>query len=98
MRLATNPRVWTEPSQMRQVVEFVEAIRASPAYVSMEPGLRHWSLLTQLLDGSGCRADDVPDVSLAAVAIEHGAQLVSYDTGFARFPAARWIRPGQAVG
>lgn len=93
LRVATNPRIWVEPSGVEQAWAFIEAVRASPAFVAIEPGARHWALLAGLLADSGCRGDDVPDAALAATAIEHGAQVVSYDAGFARFPAARWLRP-----
>lgn len=35
------------------------------------------------------------DAHLAALAIGHGADLVSYDSDFARFPGLRWRRPDQ---
>ena len=34
------------------------------------------------------------DAHLAALAISHGATLVSFDNDFARFPNLRWTRPG----
>ena len=36
---------------------------------------------------------DVPDVYLAALAIEHDCEWVSTDRGFARFPGLRWRNP-----
>jgi predicted nucleic acid-binding protein len=33
------------------------------------------------------------DAHLAALALEHGAQLCSTDRDFARFPGLRWINP-----
>ena len=35
----------------------------------------------------------VPDAMLAALAIEHGLELWSADTDFARFPGLRWRNP-----
>jgi predicted nucleic acid-binding protein len=35
----------------------------------------------------------VPDAHLAALAIEHGLELCSTDTDFARFPEIRWRNP-----
>jgi predicted nucleic acid-binding protein len=35
----------------------------------------------------------VPDAMLAALAIEHGLELWSTDTDFARFPGLRWRNP-----
>ncbi|HUG49142.1 MAG TPA: PIN domain-containing protein [Candidatus Limnocylindria bacterium] len=39
----------------------------------------------------------VPDGHLAALAIEHGLELASADTDFARFTELRWINPLAAV-
>lgn len=94
LRIATNSRIWVEPSGTEQALRFLAALRESPAFVALEPGARHWTLLAELLESTGCRGDDVPDAALAATAMEHGAQVVSYDSGFARFPEARWLRPG----
>jgi predicted nucleic acid-binding protein len=35
----------------------------------------------------------MPDAQLAAIAIEHGAEVVSYDRDFARFEEVRWSMP-----
>jgi predicted nucleic acid-binding protein len=35
----------------------------------------------------------VPDAQLAALAVEHGVELVSADTDFMRFPGLRWVNP-----
>jgi predicted nucleic acid-binding protein len=35
----------------------------------------------------------VADAHLAAIAIEHGAELNSCDTDFARFAGLRWVNP-----
>lgn len=35
----------------------------------------------------------VTDAHLAALAIEHGTAICSFDSGFARFDDLRWISP-----
>jgi predicted nucleic acid-binding protein len=35
----------------------------------------------------------VPDAQLAALALEHGAELCSADHDFGRFPGLRWVDP-----
>ncbi|NMD45782.1 MAG: type II toxin-antitoxin system VapC family toxin, partial [Propionibacterium sp.] len=35
----------------------------------------------------------VNDAHLAALALEHRAEIVSYDNDFARFEGVRWRRP-----
>ena len=41
----------------------------------------------------GATPYDVPDVELAALAIEHGLTLASHDAGFRRFDGLRTIDP-----
>ena len=41
----------------------------------------------------GLRSEGVPDIELAALALEHGLVLASHDRGFARFPGLRYIDP-----
>ena len=45
-----------------------------------------------LRDGQAV-AGVVTDAHLAALAVEHGCELVSTDADFARFPGVRWRNP-----
>jgi predicted nucleic acid-binding protein len=47
-----------------------------------------------LLQASGAAGNLVTDAHLAALAIEHGAAVVSYDRDFARFEGVRHRLPG----
>lgn len=40
----------------------------------------------------------VNDAQLAAIAIRHRAEVVSYDGDFARFSELRWHRPDDPLG
>jgi toxin-antitoxin system PIN domain toxin len=59
----------------------------------VEAGPAHASIAEQLIATPGLSSNDVPDVQLAALAIEHGLTLVSHDHGFARFGRLAWIDP-----
>jgi len=50
-------------------------------------------VLRRLLASSGMAGNLVSDAHLAALAIEHGAELCSCDTDFARFAGLRWVDP-----
>jgi hypothetical protein len=52
------------------------------------------SLLGGLLRDSGAGGNLTTDTHLAALALEHGADLVSYDRDLARFPGIRHRLPG----
>jgi hypothetical protein len=57
------------------------------------PTERHETVLGRLLAAPGIVGDLVPDAHLAALAIEHGLELMSADGDFARFSGLRWTNP-----
>ena len=59
----------------------------------MEPGTGHAPLAAELTATPGLSTSDVPDVYLAALAIERGLTLATHDHGFARFGNLRWVDP-----
>ena len=59
----------------------------------MEPAPRRLGLLAGLLESSGSAGNLVSDAHLAALALEHRAELVSFDSDFARFEGVSWQRP-----
>ena len=93
VRLVTNHRVYKDPTPPTEALGFCEDVLASPVAVRVRPGARHWDLFTDLCRTVSARGNLVPDAYLAALAIEHGGTLVTYDRGFARFPGLRWTTP-----
>ena len=57
------------------------------------PGERHADILFELIDAAGAAGNLTTDAHLAALAIEHQAELHSTDADMARFPGLRWINP-----
>lgn len=53
----------------------------------------HWRTLQRLLDDVGAAGNLTTDAHLAALAITHGAVLVSCDSDFARFRGLQWENP-----
>jgi predicted nucleic acid-binding protein len=61
-----------------------------PAATTLVPGDRHAAILSRLLIGAWQGGSLVSDAHLAALAIEHNAELLSFDRDFARFAGLRW--------
>jgi predicted nucleic acid-binding protein len=61
--------------------------------VPLVEGARHREIFERLVRKIGARGNLVPDVYLAALVIESGADFYSADRGFARFPRVRWRHP-----
>jgi hypothetical protein len=58
-----------------------------------QPTEQHSDILGRLLLSTQSTANLVPDVHLAALAIEHGLEIHSTDSDFAKFPDCRWHNP-----
>jgi uncharacterized protein len=94
IRIGTNPTILTAPMTVDQAVGQVDAWLGAPAAVIAQPTGRHAGLLRGLLRDTGTAGNLTSDAHLAALAIEHGAEIVSYDRAFARFAGVRHRLPG----
>lgn len=94
LRLATHEAVFPRPLESNDAIDVLRSWLARPTAVVVEPTHRHLDVIADLLSGVGTAGNLVNDVHLAALALEHGCELVSYDTDFARFPGLRWQTPG----
>lgn len=93
VRLVSNPRVFSEPEPITEAWAQVEAwLDAEPAWTP-EPTRGHRTTVGRCLAVPGLGANDVPDAELAALALEHGLELASTNSGFARFEELRWFDP-----
>lgn len=59
----------------------------------VHPTDRHAVILRTLLEPLGTAGNLTTDAHLAALSIEHGAELCSTDADFSRFPGVRWRDP-----
>jgi toxin-antitoxin system PIN domain toxin len=93
IRIGTNPRATTRPLQPAEAWRFVEAwLAAAPVWIPL-PTESHADVLGDLIRTHRVGGNLIPDAHLAALAIEHGLELCSTDTDFARFPEVRWRNP-----
>ncbi|MDQ6777631.1 MAG: type II toxin-antitoxin system VapC family toxin [Actinomycetota bacterium] len=93
VRLGTNASIFPSAMTTEDATSQVEAWLAAPATVVAQPTPRHASLLRGLLRDTGTAGNLTTDAHLAALALEHGADIVSYDRDFARFPGIRHRLP-----
>lgn len=93
LRLTTKPHVMTAPFTSDEALDIVDGWLARPNTVVVHPTDRHGAVLRELLAPLGTGGNLVTDAHLAALAIEHGAELNSCDADFARFTGLRWLDP-----
>jgi toxin-antitoxin system PIN domain toxin len=95
-RIATHPRASANPLRPRESWAYItDWLGADQSWVPV-PGERHSTILGRLLVDGDLRGNLVADAYLAALAIEHGVGVSSFDSDFARFPELMWINPGRA--
>lgn len=93
LRIATRSVAGRPLMPQEHAEEFVSAMISRPNVLVIEPGARHWKILTELGSAVDLRGKLYPDAHLAALAIENGADLCSADSDFARFPRLKWTDP-----
>jgi len=93
VRVRTNPRLYDAPLGVEEALDVVDSFLAQPCATVIHPTDRHSALLRELLGPLGTAGNLTTDAHLAALAIEHGAELHSADADFSRFPGLRWVNP-----
>ncbi len=85
VRLVTRRGILAHPMPVEDALGIVDDWLTAPQARLVEPTPRHWPTLARLLVGAGAAGNLTTDAHLAALAIEHGATLVSFDRDFERF-------------
>jgi uncharacterized protein len=93
LRLTTRASVFEHPLTLAQAFDLVDGWLAQPRVVVAHPTSRHHIVLRRVLESLGTAGNLVPDAHLAALALEHGATVVSRDRDFGRFAGVAWSDP-----
>lgn len=92
-RLMTSRRIMDDPMTTGEAISHVRSWLEQPQVQVIHPGPRHLDLLESLADTARVSSELTTDLHLAALAIEHQAELHSNDSDFRRFPGLRWVNP-----
>lgn len=93
LRLTTRAGIFRKPLAVKSAFDIIDAWLEQSAVTTVEPSSRHARILRELLMPLGTGGNLTSDAHLAALAIEHGAELCSTDHDFAGFPRLRWRNP-----
>ena len=93
LRLTTRSGVFRNPLPVAEAFHLIDSWLEQPSVMVAHPGPRHARILRDLLVASGTGGNLTSDAHLAALALEHEAELCSSDSDFARFPRLRWRNP-----
>lgn len=93
VRLVTHPLVLTDPIAPGEALATVRDWLERDHVQILEPGGRHLDIVAELFESTGVAGGLTTDTHLAALAIEHNAELHSNDADFRRFPGLRTVNP-----
>ena len=93
LRVMTSRRILARPLTAAEALAHIRSWLEQPQTQVIEPGPRHLDLLESLATAARITGELTTDLHLAALAIEHRADLHSNDSDFGRFPGLRWINP-----
>lgn len=93
VRVSTRSSVFEKPLEVGAALDLVDGWLAQGCTTVVGPSSRHNAVLRELLEPVGAGGNLTSDAHLAAITIEHGAELFSCDRDFARFNGLRWRNP-----
>lgn len=93
VRLVTHSAVFASPLAPHEALDRVDSWFEPEHVRVLEPGPQHLRIARELFGATGVGGALTTDTHLAALAIEHAAELHSNDRDFGRFPGLRWRDP-----
>lgn len=96
VRLSTKAGLFPRPMRPADALAQVADWTSAPSAVAVSPTPRHVGVITEMLTRVGAGGNLVNDAHLAALAVEHRAEIVSYDSDFGRFGVG-WNRPDELL-
>lgn len=93
LRISTHPRAFPRPLDPHDALATVDAWLSLENVRVVREQESHWQVLRALALETGTAGNLTTDAHLAALAIGHGAVLVSCDSDFGRFKGLRWLNP-----
>ena len=91
LRISTVPRGLLRPLSSVEASRVIHRWIEHPQVVIPEPGRRFWRVLQEVGTDSQTRGRGWSDTYLAALAIEQGASLATFDRDFRRFKNLKLI-------
>jgi toxin-antitoxin system PIN domain toxin len=88
LRITTHPKIQETPLTAAQALAWLQTLLRSPSVRWMHPANEHLMNLQRLLT-EPVVGNLVMDAHIAALALENGASVVTFDRDFLRFPGLR---------
>lgn len=89
LRITTQPKLMARPLSVAQATQTVDEWLAHPRSRILQPTERHADLVSKFLLLAGTAGNLTNDAHLAALSVEHGCTVGTYDRDFKKFPGIR---------
>lgn len=89
LRIVTKETVFSHPLKPSEALDLIDDWLALPLTAILDPGHGHAAIVRELIERAGTAGDLTSDAHLAAIAIERGARIATFDTDFHRFHGLR---------
>ena len=86
VRITTDLRIMARPLAAAEAFSLVDEWLGQAPAMMVHPGRRHLEVWRELVEVAGTAGNLTTDAHLAALAIERGASLATFDGDFHRFP------------
>jgi len=93
LRLSTKPSVFAHPLAPDEAFDIVDEWLEQPCSMIVQPTVRHSALMRGFVTAVGTAGNMTTDAHLAALSVEYGAEICSYNADFSRFPGVRLVNP-----
>ena len=98
VRVVTNRKSYPNSTSVADAFAFCDNLLSQPHCQALEPGEHHWSILKRLCLQTDTRGPITTDAWYAALAIEWGCELVTFDRDYLRFPGLKCtVLPSRTV-
>lgn len=94
LRLTTKAAVFARPLRAAEAFDIIDGWLAQPCAVVVHPTVRHPALMRGFLAATGTAGNLSTDAHIAALSVEYGAAVATYDADFSRFPGVSTVNPG----
>lgn len=93
MRVLTTVKMVKNAFTAKEAMQIADDMMATPVSRMLLPGDQHFSIFRRLVNETGISGARLSDAHIAALAIEHGATVVSTDRDFRAFDGVKLINP-----
>ena len=90
LRISTQRAILPTPLSVTDALGLIDDWLTHPSAKILQPTVRHADILAKLLLVAGAAGNLSNDAHLAALAIEHGATVGTFDKDFNKFPGVKF--------